>query len=398
MGNQCSGSVCKRQVLDQPKARNSGKKSNRQSDNLAILSETQDLSQAISSEDLLSPQSQNRISKDDFKIVKVIGRGTFGKVFMVQKKDTQQVYAMKVLKKEQINARNLRIKTKSEREILEKIRNPFIVDLHYAFQTLDKLYFIMDFLNGGELFWHLRKDLKFSEKRARFYAAEIILALECLHSNGIIYRDLKPENIILDSEGHLKITDFGLSKQGLQREGDEMKTYSFCGTPEYLAPEIITGQGHDKSCDWWSLGALIYEMLSGRPPHYQKNRKQMMTDIVEKRIEMKQYFSVEAKSLLNGLLDKDPIRRLGASEEDASELKRHPWFVKINWEKLAKKQIEPPFQPMVTSSSDTRNIDKMFLNEPPRDTPQQYDLSPNAQKRNHFDQFTYVGNQNSNNL
>jgi serine/threonine protein kinase len=194
---------------------------------------------------------------------------------------------MKVLKKEQIASRNLRVKTKgklilfnfeAEREILEKIKNPFIVDLHYAFQTEDKLYFIMDFLNGGELFWHLRKDMKFSEKRARFYAAEIVCAIETLHANGIIYRDLKPENIILDSTGNLKITDFGLSKQGLGNDTQEAnaKTYSFCGTPEYLAPEIITGQGHDKAVDWWSLGALIYEMLSGRPPHYSKNRKQMM--------------------------------------------------------------------------------------------------------------------------
>lgn len=145
-------------------------------------------------------------------------------------------------------------------------------------------------------------------------------------------RDLKPENIILDSTGNLKITDFGLSKQGLTN--DESKTYSFCGTPEYLAPEIITGQGHDKSVDWWSLGALIYEMLSGRPPHYSKNRKQMMQDIVEKRIEMKAFFSVEAKSLLQGLLERDPAKRLGSTEEDANELKRHPWFAKIDWQKL----------------------------------------------------------------
>ena len=154
-------------------------------------------------------------------MIKVIGRGTFGKVFMVRKKDTNVIFAMKVLKKEQIASRNLRVKTKgkslfftieAEREILEKIKNPFIVDLHYAFQTEDKLYFIMDFLNGGELFWHLRKDMKFSEKRARFYAAEIVCAIETLHANGIIYRDLKPENIILDSTGNLKITDFGLSK------------------------------------------------------------------------------------------------------------------------------------------------------------------------------------------
>jgi len=177
------------------------------------------------------------ISQDDFKIIKVIGRGTFGKVFMVRKKDTNKTYAMKVLRKEQIAQRNLRVKTKAERDILERVKCPFIVDLHFAFQTEDKLYFIMDFLNGGELFYHLRRDRHFSESRTRFYAAELIVAIETLHKEGIIYRDLKPENIILDCDGHLKITDFGLSKQGVHKEGE--KTYSFCGTPEYLAPEII---------------------------------------------------------------------------------------------------------------------------------------------------------------
>lgn len=201
----------------------------------------------------------------------------------------------------------------------------------------------------------------------------------------IVRRDLKPENIILDCSGHLKITDFGLSKQGLD-QGSDSKTYSFCGTPEYLAPEIITGQGHDKSVDWWSLGALIYEMLSGRPPHYSKNRKQMMQDIVEKRIEMKAFFTVEAKSLLQGLLERDPSKRLGSSEDDANELKRHPWFAKIDWEKLSKKTLDPPFKPYVSGPEDTRNIDKMFTSETPKETPgQQANFSPNAKQNNHFE-------------
>jgi serum/glucocorticoid-regulated kinase 2 len=178
---------------------------------------------------------------------------------------------------------------------------------------------------------------------------------------------LKPENIILDSSGHLKITDFGLSKQGLK--DSDSKTYSFCGTPEYLAPEIITGQGHDKSVDWWSLGALIYEMLSGRPPHYSKNRKEMMQDIVEKPIEMKLSFSVEARSLLEGLLNRDISKRLGSGEDDAKQIKMHPWFAKIDWDRLMKKQLDPPFKPIVTGPEDTRNIDKLFTNETPMETP-----------------------------
>ena len=188
--------------------------------------------------------------------------------------------------------------------ILERINHPFIVKLHYAFQTPERLYFVIDFLNGGELFFHLRKETKFNEDRTRFYAAEIVLALECLHSNGIIYRDLKPENVILDSEGHIKLTDFGLCK--LQEAGDKM-TYTFCGTPEYLAPEIVKGTGHNQAVDWWSLGLMIYEMLSGINPFKlrNKNKFEKMKMITDRDIEMRPEFSSEASSLLQGLLNRN---------------------------------------------------------------------------------------------
>ena len=176
---------------------------------------------------------------------------------------------MKTLKKDMILRKGQTTNTKVERMILERLNHPFIVKLHYAFQTPERLYFVIDFLNGGELFFHLRKEMKFNEDRTRFYAAEILLALECLHSNGIIYRDLKPENVILDSEGHIKLTDFGLSK--LQITGDKM-AYTFCGTPEYLAPEIVKGVGHNQAVDYWSLGLMIYEMLSGINPFKLKNK------------------------------------------------------------------------------------------------------------------------------
>jgi len=172
--------------------------------------------------------------------VKVVGRGSFGKVYLVKKKDKPDMpLALKVLNKDVVSKRNLMIKTQAERDILEKINSPFIVKLHYAFQTDAKLYFVMDFLNGGELFFHLRKSRKFSERRSCFYAAQLVEAIRILHMNGVIYRDLKPENVLLDNNGNLKITDFGLSKQGVETDKDGAKTFSFCGTPEYLAPEII---------------------------------------------------------------------------------------------------------------------------------------------------------------
>lgn len=241
----------------------------------------------------------------------------------------------------------------------------------------------MDFLNGGELFTHLRKCRKFDEGRAKFYAAEIVMALECLHKNKIIYRDLKPENILLDTQGHLKITDFGLSKKG------DKKTYTFCGTPEYLAPEIIKGSGHDKAVDWWSLGTLLYEMLCGRPPFYSKNRKEMFKLIVEQRPVMKDNFSEDAADILMKLLHPTPSKRLGAGTSDADEIKSHPFFSEIDWDKLYNKQIEPPFRPYITSKQDLSNIDKMFTNEVVKDTPVESNLDFNAKKKNHYGGFTF---------
>jgi len=191
---------------------------------------------------------------------------------------------------------------------------------------------IIDFLNGGELFTYLRKEQKFSERRAKIHAAEMIDAIGVLHDKGIIYRDLKPENVLFDADGHIRITDFGLSKQNM---GPHEQTHSFCGTPEYLAPEIITGKGHGRGADWWSLGALLYEMLCGRPPHYSKDRQKMLKNIVDTEIEMKPTFSQEASSLLRVLLERDTKKRIGYSAKDAQEIKDHPFFEDIDWEKIA---------------------------------------------------------------
>ena len=232
--------------------------------------------------------------------------------------------------------------------------------LHYAFQTETKLYFIIDFLNGGELFTYLRSDKKFTERRAKIYAAEMIDALGNLHSNGVLYRDLKPENVLLDAEGHIRITDFGLSKQNM---GMHEKTHSFCGTPEYLAPEIISGEGHSRGADWWSLGALLYEMLCGRPPHYNRDRQKMLKDIVRVPVEMKPTFSDEARSLLTVLLERDTTKRIGFSEADAQEIKDHPFFEDIDWNKIKTKTFETAFQPKVKGPEDVSCIDKLFTRE-----------------------------------
>lgn len=334
---------------------------------------------------LLKPTQ--KISKDDFKVLKCVGRGSFGKVMLVEKKNSGDVYAMKILTKDVVAKRNLLIKTQAERDILEKIDSPFIVKLHYAFQTETKLYFVMDFCNGGELFFHLRKSNTFSERRAMFYTAQLVEAIRVLHENGIIYRDLKPENVLLDRQGNLKITDFGLSKQGVQTGTSGEKTYSFCGTPEYLAPEIIKGTGHDKAVDWWSLGALLYEMLRGRPPHYSKNRKQMLKDIVEKPVQIRGV-SAEAEELLTKLLERNPQKRLG-SHNDSEEIMAHSFFRSINWADLRKKMIKPPYTPNVASDRDTSNIDGMFTREKVDETPETGVLSGSKKKATNFKGFTY---------
>mmetsp|Transcript_30363 Transcript_30363/g.34501 ORF Transcript_30363/g.34501 Transcript_30363/m.34501 type:complete len:377 (+) Transcript_30363:45-1175(+) len=320
-----------------------------------------------------------------FDLKKVIGRGSFGKVMLVQKKDNRKLYAMKILKKEAIAARNQMDHTKTERYILETVHFPFIVNLKFAFQTADKLYLVTEFCNGGELFFHLRKETRFSEARTRFYAGEIALALEYLHSKGVVYRDLKPENILLDHEGHIKLTDFGLSKHGVM---NNVKTFTFCGTPEYLAPEILKGTGHQSAVDWWSLGALVYEMLDGAPPFYSKNRKKMFENILKHPVVPKPHFSDEAKSLVKSLLEVNPKDRLGYTR-GAREIKDHPFFAPIDWDKLYRREIKPPFKPKVTGLEDLRHFDKMFTSEKIKDTPVVSNLDVKQKGANHYTEFTY---------
>lgn len=334
-------------------------------------------------EAVIFSKNKQVVSKDDFELLTVIGKGSFGKVMQVKKKDDGKIYAMKVLRKDTIVARKQVAHTKAEKNILMKIQHPFIVNLNYAFQTKDKLYMILDYINGGELFFHLKKEGRFAESRVKLYAAEIVCALAHLHSLDIVYRDLKPENILLDSDGHICITDFGLSKK-LETEAG---THTFCGTPEYLAPEVLKGHGHGIAVDWWSLGTLLFEMMTGLPPFYAQNVNVMYQKILSGELRFPNYISEDAKSLLDGLLTRDPAMRLGTKGGD--EVKAHPWFGDIEWDRLIRKEIEPPFKPKVRSIDDTSQIDPQFTRERPVDSVQEVTmLSESVQ--NGFDGFSYV--------
>lgn len=324
---------------------------------------------------------------DDFELLTVVGKGSFGKVMQVRKKDSGKIFAMKVLKKAQLIARKQVAHTQTERRVLEEIDHPFIVSLRFAFQTPDKLYMVLDYFNGGELFYHLKNSGRFPEERARFYAAEIVSALECLHKSNIVYRDLKPENVLLDDEGHIKLTDFGLSKESIS---SDVLTHTFCGTPEYLAPEVIHGTGYNQAVDWWSLGTLLYEMLTGLPPFYNENLHVMYEKIIRAKLTFPSYLSPNAKSFLAGLLDRNPKERLGGGPNEAEDVKKHPFFEGLDWDKLCKKEIPPPFKPQMTNGKmDTTYIDAEFKDETPKDTPVVTSTLHRPSKMLNFPDFTY---------
>jgi serine/threonine protein kinase len=301
-----------------------------------------------------------KVKMEDFELLKVLGRGSFGKVMQVKKKSDGKVYAMKILKKRAIIARNQVEHTKAERKILQALQHPFLMTLRYAFQSKEKLYFVLDYYQGGELFFHLKNNRRFPEDVARIYVGEIALALGHLHSLNVIYRDLKPENILLDDNGHVCLTDFGLSKD----VNPEEKAHTFCGTPEYLAPEIVTGAGHDKAVDWWSLGILLYELTVGIPPFYSQNVNEMYNKIQHGVLRFPPFLSDNCKSLIVALLNRDPKKRCG-SKDDVDDIKTHPFFKDISFEKMMKKQIDVPYKPKVKQTGEgTDNFAPEFTNEP----------------------------------
>ncbi|GLH14637.1 Serine/threonine-protein kinase Warts, partial [Gryllus bimaculatus] len=341
----------------------------------------------------LSEQNVNtgkeKTGPQDFELRKVLGKGGYGKVFQVRKvtgQDTGTIFAMKVLRKASI-VRNQKdtAHTKAERNILEAVKHPFIVDLIYAFQTGGKLYLILEYLSGGELFMHLEREGIFLEDTACFYLSEIILALEHLHLQGIIYRDLKPENILLDAQGHVKLTDFGLCKEHIQ---DGSMTHTFCGTIEYMAPEILTRSGHGKAVDWWSLGALMYDMLTGAPPFTAENRKRTIEKILKGKLNLPPYLTPDARDLIRKLLKRQMSQRLGSGPGDGAMIKMHSFFRHICWADVVARKLEPPFKPCLSSDDDVSQFDTKFTKQTPIDSPDESTLSESANLV--FQGFTYV--------
>ncbi|KAK3329581.1 kinase-like domain-containing protein [Apodospora peruviana] len=306
---------------------------------------------------------QKHFGPEDFQILRLIGKGTFGQVYQVRKKDTKRIYAMKVLSKKVIVQKKEVAHTVGERNILVRTAmsdSPFIVGLKFSFQTPSDLYLVTDYMSGGELFWHLQKEQRFEEKRAKFYIAELILAIQHLHQNDIVYRDLKPENILLDANGHIALCDFGLSKANLTKNDT---TNTFCGTTEYLAPEVLLDEaGYTKMVDFWSLGVLVFEMCCGWSPFYAEDTQQMYKNIAFGKVRFpRDTLSLEGRNFVKGLLNRNPKHRLGATD-DAEELKRHAFFHDIDWDALSKKLITPPFKPQLKSDTDVSYFDPEFTN------------------------------------
>ncbi|CBI18023.3 unnamed protein product, partial [Vitis vinifera] len=322
------------------------------------------------------------VGLEDFEVMKLVGQGAFGKVFQVRKRNTSEIYAMKVMRKDKIMEKDHAEYMKAERDILTKVDHPFIVQLRYSFQTKYRLYLVLDFVNGGHLFFQLYNHGLFREDLARIYAAEIVSAVSHLHANGIMHRDLKPENILLDADGHAMLTDFGLAK-----EFDEnTRSNSMCGTVEYMSPEIFLGKGHDKAADWWSVGILLFEMLTGKPPFIGGNRQKIQQKIIKDKIKLPAFLSSDAHSVLKGLLQKDPSKRLGSGPLGIDEIKHHKWFKPINWRKLEAREIQPSFRPEVDGKLCIANFEKRWTDMPLADSPA---ASPKA-NGNIFTGFTYV--------
>uniref|UniRef100_A0A8K9UQR9 Protein kinase C n=1 Tax=Oncorhynchus mykiss TaxID=8022 RepID=A0A8K9UQR9_ONCMY len=302
----------------------------------------------------------HKFTLDNFVLHKMLGKGSFGKVFLAELKSSREFFAVKALKKDVVLMDDDVECTMVERRVLSLAwEHPFLTHLHCTFQTTENLFFVMEYLNGGDLMFHIQNCHKFDVQRSTFYAAEIICGLQFLHSKGIVYRDLKLDNVLLDSEGHIKIADFGMCKENME---GETRTCTFCGTPDYIAPEILLGQKYGSSVDWWSFGVLLYEMLIGQSPFHGRDEEELFQSIRTDDPCYPRWLAKDARDILIKLFVREPERRLGVK----GNIRQHSFFKDTDWNALEKREVAPPFRPTVKSPSDVSNFDKEFINEKPR--------------------------------
>ena len=349
-------------------------------------------------EEIDSDHNNIKLTYDDFELIKLLGRGSFGEVILARLKANKKIYAMKILNKNLLKLKKQQLHTKTERDLMVKVNCPFIVNIKSAFQDSEKLYIVSEFMQGGDMFFHMHdgKIVVFNDEKTKFYILELVLALECLHKNNMVYRDLKPENILLDAKGHVKLTDFGLSKI-LEAEDD--KAFTICGTPQYLAPEIIKRKGYNKAVDWWSLGCVMYEMLTGKIPFAIKRGVKLNIRIYDQEVIYPSNLSKEAKSLIKQLLILNPNERLGSGPNGSENVKNHPYFKGINWKDAWQKKLKPPFIPKLKNDTDLRYFDTMFTEEPINNPERKKSFRDrDREPSNEYNGFSYVTGSVSNEL
>ncbi|XP_063332596.1 serine/threonine-protein kinase N1 isoform X3 [Pelmatolapia mariae] len=334
-------------------------------------------------------QKKGPLSLQDFRLIAVLGRGHFGKVLLSEYKKTGTMYAIKALKKGDIIARDEVDSLMCEKRIFEIVNmshHPFLINLFACFQTSEHVCFVMEYTAGGDLMMHIHTDV-FTEPRAVFYAACVVLGLQFLHDHKIVYRDLKLDNLLLDTDGYVKIADFGLCKEGM---GFGDRTSTFCGTPEFLAPEVLTDTSYTRAVDWWGLGVLIYEMLVGESPFPGDDEEEVFDSIVNDEVRYPRFLSTEAIGIMRRLLRRNPERRLGSGEKDAEEVKKQPFFRSMDWEALLQKKLPPPFVPSIGGKEDVSNFDEEFTTEPPALTPPREPRALSRKDQDSFRDFDYV--------
>lgn len=336
-----------------------------------------------------SPLRNSPLSLEDFKFLAVLGRGHFGKVLLSEFRASGELFAIKALKKGDIVARDEVESLMCEKRILAAVTSaghPFLVNLFGCFQTPEHVCFVMEYSAGGDLMLHIHSDV-FSEPRAVFYSACVVLGLQFLHEHKIVYRDLKLDNLLLDTEGYVKITDFGLCKEGM---GYGDRTSTFCGTPEFLAPEVLTDTSYTRAVDWWGLGVLLYEMLVGESPFPGDDEEEVFDSIVNDEVRYPRFLSGEAIGVMRRLLRRNPERRLGSSERDAEDVKKQPFFRSLGWDALLARRLPPPFVPTLAGRTDVSNFDEEFTGEAPTLTPPRDARPLTAAEQAAFRDFDFV--------